>query len=303
MDAISGTKYTSEWFKERAFSAIQPIAPHIWDYSDSLLLYVASGVEKYESLQETQTPYYKLVTLPEQKYLQSITKSVVDLLPEKIEYIDLGPGTEHKEQFFFDELKRQGKDFLYTPVDISEHYLSLAEKHASKQGISVHPIQASFEELPDILGEATIPRFVNIGLTFSNYDPQTILSLLKRIAGKNGYAFVNAQIRDRVDMVALEKIYVEDAVTVADDKLRLLGLDPTRDVTPREASGEIKVWCGIIHASRELNERGIVDGDKLLVFQSLRYTVEQFQSELSKASEKNQLFDTGSSFIAGIIYT
>ena len=138
------TKYDNEWFKKRAFRSLSIITPHVWDYSDSLLLYLSSGVEQYESLQKTDTPYFKLVTKPESEYLQSIAKSVVDLLPNKFEYIDLGPGTEHKEQFFFDELKRQGKDFTYIPVDISEYYLKLAERHAINQGIKVKPANASF---------------------------------------------------------------------------------------------------------------------------------------------------------------
>src|SRR3990167_10504065 len=131
------TQYDNEWFKNRALKNLRLISPNIWDYSDSLLLYISSGVEKYESLQEDDTPYFRLVTKPEREYLQSIAKDVVDLLPPNFEYIDLGPGTEHKEQFFFDELKKQGKKFTYTPVDISDYYLKLSEKHASDQGIPV----------------------------------------------------------------------------------------------------------------------------------------------------------------------
>ena len=126
----NNSRYDNNWFKKRAFESITPISPNVWDYSDSLLLYISSGVEKYESLQETNTPYFKLVTQPEREYLQSIAKEVVDQLPLDFEYIDLGPGTEHKEQYFFDELKRQGKKFTYIPVDISGHYLALAEEHA-----------------------------------------------------------------------------------------------------------------------------------------------------------------------------
>jgi hypothetical protein len=297
----NATKYNHEWFKKRAFESLLTVGPHAWDYSDSLLLYLDSGVEQYESLQKTDTSYFKLVTKPEREYLQSIAKSVVDLLPTNFEYIDLGPGTEHKEQFFFDELKRQDKKFTYIPVDISEHYLKLAEKHAIDQGIPVRPVQASFEETSDVLGEATVPRFVNIGLTFSNYEPQMILDLLKNIAGTNGFIFINSQMRDRVDMVALQKVYAEDALTLADDKIKLLGLNPDTDVTSRIADDGIRVWCSVINPSREIEGKGILKGDKLLVFQSLRYTPEQLENELKKASGQYQLFDTESSFIATLI--
>ena len=294
-------KYNHDWFKKRAFDSIRPISPNVWDYSDSLLLYISSGVEKYESLQETDSPYFNLITKPEREYLQSIAKDVVDLLPNHFEYIDLGPGTEHKEQFFFDELKKQGKTFTYIPVDISKYYLKLAEKHASDQDIPVRTVQSSFEELPEVLGRSDIPRFVNIGLTFSNYDPQEILNLLRDIAGENSFVFINSQMRDRVDMVALQKVYGEDAKTLADDKLRLIGLDPEKDVTPREANDKIEVWCSVINASPEVEGKGIVTGDKLLVFQSLRYTKNQLQKEFEKTSDKYHMFDIGRSFIATLI--
>ncbi len=296
-------KYDYEWFKKRAFDSLLSIAPHVWDYSDSLLLYIFSGADAYETLQEKDSPYFRLITKPEREYLEAIAKQVVNLLPVNFNYIDLGPGTEHKEQFFFDELKKQGKKFTYIPVDISEHYLKLAEKNAKDQEIPVRALQASFEELPEILGEATVPRFVNLGLTFSNYEPQTILSLLKSIAGKNGYAFINSQIRDRVDMAAIQAMYAKDALTLADDKLKLLGLEPSADVTQREADSGIKAWCSIINLSSELKERGIEIGDKLLVFQTLRYTVEQLEAELKKALNDYQLFDTGAPFVGALIKT
>lgn len=64
------TEYDGEWFKKRAFESLVSIAPHTWDYSDSLLLYISSGVEKYESIQESDSPYFNLVTKPEREYHQ-----------------------------------------------------------------------------------------------------------------------------------------------------------------------------------------------------------------------------------------
>lgn len=294
-------KYNHEWFKNRAFKSLYKISDGVWDYSDSLLLYISSGAEVYEQLQETDTPYFKLVTKPEHEYLRLIAKNVADLLPDNFEYIDLGPGTEHKEQFLFDELKKQGKSFVYVPVDISDHFLDSAESHASTQGISVRRMKASFEELRIQLGEPTTPRFVSIGLTFSNYAPQEILKLLKDIAGKNGYAFINAQMRDRVDMVELQKVYQDDAVNLVDDKVRLIGLDPVQDITPRIADEGFRVSCFILRTNKVLEEIGIREGDKLIVFQSLRYTKDSLENELSDFNHES--FDTGSSFIGTIIKT
>lgn len=295
--------YDWEWFKRRAFSSLKKVDENTWDFSDSLLLYISSGVELYEDLQEKDSPYFNLVTKPEREYLAVIAKDIATMLPNDFDYIDLGPGTEHKEQFFFDEFKALGKSFTYIPVDISKYYIELAEKHAQNQGISVNGVQSSFEELPLLLGSATRARFVNLGLTFSNYAPEVILKLLQDIAGQGGYAFINSHIRDRVDMVALEKVYAADAISLADEKLKLIGLDPASDVTPRETNQEVRAWCTVIHTNDELRAIGINDGIKLIVFQSLRYTKDSLESVLKTSTTSYQTFDTGSSFIATMIKT
>lgn len=294
-------KYNQAWFKDRAFKSLNKLPDGVWDYSDSLLIYIATGAELYESLQEVDTPYFKLVTKPEHDYLKSIAKEVVNMLPDNFEYIDLGPGTEHKEQFLFDELKKQGKTFTYIPVDISDHFLDVAESHAVNQSIKVKKIKASFEELPQLLGTQTIPRFVSIGLTFSNYAPQDILKLLQDISGSNGFSFINAQIRDRVDMVALQGVYQDDAVSLVDDKVRLIGLDPFTDITPRITDDGFRVSCSVLQSNKELENLGIKNGDKLIVFQSLRYTKESLEFELKNF--KHVSFDTNTSFIASVIRT
>jgi hypothetical protein len=294
--------YCREWFKERAFSSLKRIDDHTWDFSDSLLLYISpSATDTYEAMQETDTPYYKMVTKPEREYLEAIAENVVKKLPDNFEYIDLGPGTEHKEQFFFDELKKQGKKFTYIPVDISQYYLDLSEKHAAEQGIPVKSIQASFEELADRLGSPKTPRFVNIGLTFSNYKPSVILSSMKDIAGPGGFLFINAHMSDRTDMDVLQEVYALDAKSLADEKLVLIGLDPERDVTPRTADKAIQVWGTVIHSNDPLREMGVTEDDKLLLFQSLRYTKDSLENVLRENTVRYHLFDTGAAFIAALI--
>lgn len=293
--------YDQKWFTNRAFSSIRKISDGVWDFSDSLLLYTDSGDEIYEQLQEIDTPYFNLITKPEHEYLKSIAYTVASILPDNFEFIDLGPGTEHKEQYLFDELKKQGKNFTYIPVDISDYFLDLAESHASEQGIPVKKIKGSFEELPELLGISHTPRFVSLGFTFPNYVPKDILDLLESIAGKNGFLFINAQMRDRVDMAELQKVYQEDAEHLVHDKLKLIGLDPCEDVTAMIADDGFRVWCSIIHSKPMLENIGIKSGDKLMVAQSLRYTKESLESALIRFDY--ELFDTGNSFIAVIIKT
>jgi uncharacterized SAM-dependent methyltransferase len=295
-------KYNHEWFKNRAFNSLRKISGNSWDYSDSLLLYISSGVAVYESAQNTDTPYFKLVTKPEHEYLKLIAKDIANVLPDNFEYIDLGPGTEHKEQFLFDELKKQGKTFTYTPVDISDYFLGLAEKYATDQGIKTDKIKSSFEELPELLGKPNSPRFVSLGQTFANFDPQEILKLLINVAGKNGFVFIDAQIKNRTNVDEIRKIYQEVIPKMCADKLKLIGLDSS-DVSEIIIDSNNMAWCSVIKNNKELEKTGVKEGDKLMVVQSLRYTEESLENELKKTGLNYKMFDTESPFIASIIKT
>ncbi len=293
-------KYSFEWFKERAFNSIKKTGDNIWDYSDSLLLYTPGADDEYEEIQKVDTPYHKLITKPEREYLQEISERVVAQLPQEFEYIDLGPGTEHKEQFIFDAAKRPGKHFTYTPVDISEKFLTIAREYAAPQGIEVKPTRASFEELPSKLTNALLPRFVSLGLTYSNYNPAEILTLLKDIAGPNGTAFINAQLRERLDMKALQEIYAKDGYTIAKAKFELIGLSE-EDVQETQTTDGIQIWCTLKHSNATLEKMGIIPGAKLLIFQSLRPTHEKLEHDVQTVFPNAQFFDTGKSFVGALL--
>lgn len=300
---MEGQQYNPEWFKERAISGIRKLGEGSWDYSDSLLLYVPGSDDEYEAVQEIDTPYHKLVTVPERKYLKDIAPEVVKELPDKFQYIDLGPGTEHKEQFIFDAAKEQGRELTYQPVDISDKYLQLSTEYASAQGLNVRPSKSSFEELPEKLGSETNPRFVSIGLTYGNYNPPEILKLLKRLAGERGTVFINAQIRERTDIGAIRNIYADVAPGMVAAKIRLLGLDPETDISHIEVTDEVKVWYTLGSSSPILEEKGISAGSRLMVFQSLRPSLEKLEADISKVLSNYRLLDTGGTFIGAILKT
>lgn len=293
--------YSEEWFRNRAFNALKPMGNNIWDFSDSLLLYVPGTEEEYESAQQVESPYHQLVTKPERQYLEGIASTIVSELPQEFEYVDLGPGTEHKEQFIFDEAKRQGKKFSYVPVDISNKFLALSSSYASQQEIPTRPERSSFEVLPARMGAPNIPRYVSIGLTYTNYEPKQILELLKSIAGEHGLAFINSQIRDRVDMTEIAKIYGKDVIGIAKGKLKLLGLNFDTDISKLETDDGIRAWCEISRSTPELEKRGVMAGACLLVFQSLRTTKESLEKDVASVFSSHTLLDTGEPFIGVLL--
>lgn len=301
MEKLGGEPYNFQWFRHRAFQSLKKIDETTWDFSDGLLLYVSGGDENYEKTQNVDNPYHQFVTAPETQYLQSIAPRLVGLLPDEFEYINLGPGTEHKEQFFFDEAMRQKKGFRYTPVDISKKFLDLAVNYAVRQGLSTNPLQVSFEELPARLKKSSIPRFVSLGLTYSCYKPEVVLRILRAIAGEKGIVFIDSQIRDRVDMDQIQKIY--DAHWMASVKIRLLGLDPERDVDRWWVDDGVRGWCTLRRTTPELKRRGIVTGTRLLLFYSLRPTRESLNKDISQIFSSYVLLDTDGPFVGVLLST
>lgn len=296
--------YGHEWFKKRASESLKPAGEGRWDFSDSLLLYASAGEQAYEAVQSTDNPYHELVTAPERAYLERIADEIVTQLPDKFLYVDLGPGTEHKEQFIFDAARRHGKTFTYVPVDISKAFLDASEKYAQEQGIPTAAIQSSFEGLQGHFKTLGHPVFVSLGLTYSNYPPNVVLAMLKNIAGPNGYVFINSQIRDRVDMQKIQEIYsTPEIYAMCDAKVAMLGFNPESDIATRETSDAVQVFYTVRTVPLTLQAKGMKEGDRILVMQSLRPTKESMRTAVSEASEAFMLFDTEESFVGALLKT
>jgi hypothetical protein len=298
-------KYNRQWFIERAYNSIKPIRDGIWDFSDSLLLYLPESESQYEEMQEGDNPYAEIITKPEEMYLKNVAETVVTQLPDEFEYIDLGPGTVGKERYIFEAAKKLDKKIIYRPVDISQYYLEKSRKYAIAYDIKTNPINCSFEELQNILEleKDGLPRFVSLGLTFSNFNPQDLLKLLSGIAGKKGFIFINSQIRDRVDITKLTEIYNEDAKVMGANKLKLLGIDTDDQNLEMLTDDSVKVWFTLRNIPYRLAEMGVKAGDKFLVFQSLRPTKESLQKDLDESGLDYEQFDIGSSFIGTLLRT
>ena len=294
--------YDHAWYRDRAFKSLRQIGKGVWDFSDSLLLFYSEESEDdYEIIQQGDNPYFQLVTKPEREFLEAIAEAIARELPEDFDYVDLGPGTEHKEQYIFDALKARNKHFVYKPVDISKKFLNLAAAHARSQGLTVEPVHATFEELSRKLSPSHRPRFVSLGLTYGNYHPSEALAMLKDISGHNGMAFVDSQLRERVNIDAIAAIYEADVYKIAEPKVKLLGLDPKRDVAQHLCDDGIRAWVVLKNSFPQLMRVGIKSGARLMVLQSLRPTLESFERDISSKFASHILLDVGGPFAGAIL--
>ena len=296
-------KYDMTWFTTKAHSSLYKIQEGVFDYTYPCLDYHPLAAVHYEKKQESGNPYERLVTTPEKEFLIKIAKDLVSFLPKKFEYIDLGPGTAHKEQYFFDELFKTEKEFIYIPVDIYQRFLEMSATYAADQKIKVDPILSSFEELPEVLTPSSsedVPRFVSLGLTVYNYHPDDILPLLKKIAGENGSVFVSIQVRERLDMTEMLKGYTDLDSEYFSEKLKFIGIAP-EDLDPLEVDDKISISATLKKSNPILEAKGMSVGDKLGIFQSLRHTEEYFTECISKYFNKYEKFDVGTSFIGYLL--
>ena len=61
------------------------------------------------------------------------------------------------------------------------------------------------------------------------------------------------------------------------------------------------MWCTVTHPSEAMRAKGFVAGERMLLFQSLRYTKEEFEDELNKAGGNYTLLDEGAPFIGVVL--
>ncbi len=274
---------TPEWFAERAKNKLVKTGAGQWDFSDSALFWTDEVVKQYEDAQTVDGDDYKSqVTDAETVYLKKIMPDLVSHFPSKINYIDMGPGTENKQDYIIDEIKKQGKSLVYTPVDINSSMVESVSTHVSKEGIATFPIQSSFEDMEQFIEDKVTPRFLSLGLTFLNFNIDDILSILKKSLNAEGLAFINTQPREKVkDLKELVKAYSsKNLLKIYNSKLKLIGLEIDEDMGTIEVTDEVKVYYHVKKPSEQAKLLGICEGDTLFIFQSIRYPMDALKSRL-----------------------
>lgn len=294
---------TTEWFKERANKKLVKVGEGMWDFSDSALFWTDEVVKQYEEAQTTDGDGYKKhITNAETVYLKKIIPDLVSCLPPKINYVDMGPGTENKQDYVIHEIIREGKSLMYTPVDINKCMVDAASSHVSKEGIATTPVQSSFEDMEQFIGDKVTPRFLSLGLTFLNFKIDDILTILKKSLNSDGVAFINTQPREKIkDFKELVKAYSgENIQKIYNSKLRLIGLEINEYMGVIEVTDEVKIYYRVRKPSEHAKSLGICEGDKIFVFQSIRYPTEFLKTRL-ESEFVCTYFDTEDDYLAVLL--
>jgi hypothetical protein len=148
-------------------------------------------------------------------------------------YIDLGPGYPIKSLNLIDELIDRGVDLTYYAVDVSPYFLDRAVSAAHQRKLQAIGIRRRFEELEKILDKNLSPavmRVIFLGLTFNNFPPPLIVSILSAITRPGDVCLICCQPCDEVSEADLLKPYLGEKVRAfAFEPLRIAGFS-TNDV-------------------------------------------------------------------------
>ncbi|MEW6366505.1 MAG: L-histidine N(alpha)-methyltransferase [Acidobacteriota bacterium] len=213
-----------------------------------------------------------------------------------VSLIDLGPGYPDKSLPMVRFLKDKAVPCRYVPIDISQPFLDLAVSHIEPFVERAYPVHEPFEtcagQIPAEIYQHT--TYCMIGLTFMNFPPESLLPLLKRIAGDRGRVIIASELltAQKTSEAVLMSYRTKEAQAVGFGPLRHLGIREN-DVTYRPifANGRVELHYRLEREpDRALQAAGLTSGHTIVTAVSYRYTHEQLEQLLGQYFDSYKVF-------------
>ncbi len=214
---------------------------------------------------------------PARDLIENNTSDIVADLPPPILLLDLGPGYPDKSLPIISYLADSHISCRYCPVDISSRFLQVAVDAMKPFAVPVSSFHCLFEELPERLSTNPIvasehTRLVLLGLTFMNFEPHSILGLIRRLLRPHDAFLVAASLRQGETDDLLSPYRTETARRFNFFPLSLVGLEPEHmDYFVRFSGGRIEMGFTIGQETR-LEEMVLERDTEFLTAVSYRYT-------------------------------
>ena len=228
--------------------------------------------------------------------IASYSEKIIGVKSSGFSLFDLGPGYPDKAIPLAKFCKTNSIDLEDYPVDISEEFLKLASKEMAPYSKSVFPIHARFEDLLPKIKNLKIREnsLFMIGLTFMNFEPDLILSLLKRLARAKSKILLATEIlsSDGETESIVSKYSIPQAKEVAFGPLAIMGIKrkSVKDIV-LFANGRIEMSFKLLTepplAAKLL---GVKTGDTITTAISYRYKIEELNQILNRYFQKVELF-------------
>jgi L-histidine N-alpha-methyltransferase len=203
----------------------------------SKYFYDARGSDLFEEI--TRLPEYYLTRTERLILTTQVPALIAELRPRTL--VELGAGSAVKTRIILDAMRAAGSLEEYTPVDVSEEFLTetASRIHEEYSGLRVIPTVA------DISAELALPRASRhpalvafLGSTIGNFDETSAVSLLSRVRDALGpfdRLLVGADLRKEPETI--ERAYNDAAgVTAAFNRnvLHVLNTELGADFRPDE---------------------------------------------------------------------
>lgn len=213
---------------------------------------------------------------PIEELVRNYAYSLIGINTKKVELYDLGPGLPTKTIPLIKNLQERKIPFSYIPIDISKSFLKLAQDEVAKYGVESKGINCLFEELPKNIDEKKdekITRIFLIGLTFNNYRPKQILSLLSKLCEKNDIAIIITEYyekdKENSILIPYQDKYAENFNFLV---LKLMGFDKENfQYFARFRNQRIEMGFKPLRKIK-IEELNLNKNDKIITAISYRYT-------------------------------
>jgi L-histidine Nalpha-methyltransferase len=234
-DWPGGNRMSAELKQIQQFSTKDDHAQFIHDVFHGL-----SGEKKHLSFKyfyDTKGSYlFNLITKQADYYLTQCELEIIDHYKEVISHrlnshsfnlIELGPGEGIKTRLLIDQFLKDGHDFTYFTIDISEKYLSQIVKKFNKELAHLKLIALNadyFNGLKWLSEQSTKPNLVLfLGSSIGNFTPRSTNVFLKGIWNDlhdGDYCLIGFDLRK--DMEILLKAYNDSKGLTREFNLNLL---------------------------------------------------------------------------------
>ena len=248
----------------------------------------------YEQATQANIIYKDNLDKPVRVLLEENINRIISGFSRNVNFIDLGPGEPQKSLFLLEKLS-QNYDVDYYPVDVSPFFLDKVARASSEKGIKTYKMLTKFEnvsvEIEKNYNYSDASRFVFLGLTFSNFEADYILGVLRGIVRKEDRCVICFQSTDSSDGISsVEPYETKDVDTFCFLPLKTLGF--TRSDFEFEVKFKERAVRVIFKPIRDIYYKNIkvLAGREFETSASFRYSVDYIEKKISKYFEIEQVF-------------
>lgn len=260
------------------------------------LLYMSADQAK-SYLEAMEDPdYASSFHCPTVKLIESNLPEIFWNVSESVSLIDLGPGYPAKSIPMAKYLQEQGVHCTYIPVDVSNHFLEIAEKTMAPFAARVYPIHATFETCSGHIPSGALRQttYCMIGLTFMNFMSDQILPLLKEISHNQGRVIIASELVTEHNTIEkiLSSYRTPEAQQVGFGPLHHLGLAGDQlTYHPVFANGRVELQFSLNgDPNDELQSLGLREGNIIVTAVSYRYRKEEITALMDRYFKSYRTF-------------